>query len=299
MPIASRDGIDLHFEVDGNPDGAPILLVPGLGMQLVDWPDHFLEHLIVDHQVIRLDNRDRGLSTTLHGAPFDAGALLAGLMAGETPDLAYSLSDMAADAIAVLDAVEVEQAHVVGVSMGGMISQVLALEHRPRVQSLTSIMSTTGAADVGQPSPEALGAILSAPAADDRETAIAHGVQNIRVWASPDFYDPDEMADTLARGWDRVGGMQAEGTARQLCAILAAPARDEALRSLDLPTVVLHGTADRLIDPSGGERTAACVPGAELFLLDGMGHDLPREMTPRIAGAVTDLVSRTRLVHKE
>ena len=285
--FAQRDGIDLYYELAGNPAGPPMLLIPGLGMQMIDWPDHFIEPLAAQFQLILMDNRDRGLSTTLHGAPSDAGALLEAMLSGQEPDIAYLLSDMGDDAAAVLESVGADQAHVVGISMGGMIAQTLTLQHPERVASLASIMSTTGAPDVGQPTPEALTAIMSAPPENTREAMIAAGVENIRVWASPDHYDPEEMAVSLAASWDRVGGAQAEGTARQTCAIVASPARDEALASVQAPTVVIHGTADKLVTPSGGERTAACIPGAELLLIDGMGHDVPKALVDHVVGGVT------------
>ncbi|MEM7093943.1 MAG: alpha/beta hydrolase [Actinomycetota bacterium] len=299
MPHATNGEISLCYEDHGNPNGPPLLLIPGLGMQLIDWPDHFLEHLETDYRVIRVDNRDRGLSTVLDGAPADAGALMGALLAGQEPEVAYTLPDMAKDAVAVLDECGVESAHVVGISMGGMIAQTVAIEHQDRVRSLTSIMSTTGAADVGQPSAAALTAILSAPTDPSREANIANGVESIRVWASPEFYDEIDMAESLGRSWDRVGGAQAEGTARQLCAIIATPARDDALAELDLPSAVLHGTEDKLIDPSGGERTAKCIPGAELLLLEGMGHDMPKEMTGRIASTIRDLVDAAEAGQEE
>ncbi len=285
--FARRDGIDLYYELAGNPAGPPMLLIPGLGMQLIDWPDHFVEPLAAQYQLILMDNRDRGLSTVMHGAPSNAGAMLEAMLAGEQPEIAYLLADMGDDAAAVLDAVGVDKAHVVGISMGGMISQTLTLQHPHRVASLASIMSTTGANDVGQPTPEALTAIMAAPAEDTRESMIATGVENIRVWASPDHYDPEEMAISLAASWDRVGGAQAEGTARQTCAILASPARDQALGAVKAPTVVIHGTADKLVTPSGGERTAACIPDAELLLIDGMGHDVPKALVDQVVGGVT------------
>ncbi len=285
--VATRDGIDLYYELVGNPAGPPMLLIPGLGMQLIDWPDHFIEPLAAQYRLILMDNRDRGLSTMLDGAPSNAGAVLEALLTGQQPEIAYLLSDMGDDAAAVLDAVGVEAAHVVGISMGGMIAQSLAISHPERVLTLASIMSTTGASDVGQPTPAALTAIMSPPAEDTREAMIAAGIENIRVWASPEHYDPEEMAISLAASWDRVGGAQTEGTARQTCAIVASPARDAALANLNMPTVVIHGTADQLVTPSGGERTAACIPGAELLLIDGMGHDVPKALVDQVVDGVT------------
>lgn len=293
MPTAKRADIELHYEVHGKADGPPLLLIPGLAMQSIDWPEYFVDALGADHQLILYDNRDRGLSTVMHGAPSDAAALMAALMSGESPELAYTLSDMAADGAAVLDAVGADRAHAVGISMGAMIAQTLAIEQGERLLSLTSIMGTTGAPDVGQPSPEAIAALMTPPADSSRQAHIATGVENCRIWSSPSWYDADEMTKVFGRSWDRVGGAQVEGTARQLCAILASPARDEALRGVDTPTVVIHGTADKLVDPSGGRRTAECIPGAELVLFDGMGHDIPRQTTAEMAQAISGLVRRT------
>ena len=285
--FATRDGINLYYELAGNPAGPPMLLIPGLGMQLIDWPDHFIEPLAAQYQLILMDNRDRGLSTILDGAPSDAGAMLEALLTGGQPEIAYLLSDMGDDAAAVLDAAGVDRAHIVGLSMGGMIAQAVTIQHPERISSLASIMSTTGASDVGQPTPAAMAAIMSAPAENTREAMIAAGLENIRVWASPDHFDAEEMALSLGASWDRVGGAQAEGTARQTCAILASPARDEALADVATPTVVIHGTADQLVTPSGGERTAACIPGAQLLLIDGMGHDVPKALVDQVIGGVT------------
>lgn len=294
MGFVEVGDVRLCYEAGGDPDGPPVLLVAGLGVQLIDWPDHFVEPLVAaGFRVIRLDNRDIGLSTSFDGAPDEPQAVFAAMMAGEEPQIAYTLADMAADAAGLLSALGLDSAHVVGASMGGMISQALAIGFPERVRSLTSIMSTTGAADVGQPSEAALAAMLSPAPGDDRESRVAHGLKNGEVWASPDHFDREWLRASLEAGWDRVGGPQAANQSRQLCAILASPARDELLAMVQAPTLVIHGRVDPLVSPSGGERTAACVAGSDLLMIDDMAHDLPAPLMPTITGAIIDLINRT------
>ena len=293
MPVAAANDVELCYDTLGDPSGPPILLIAGLGVQLIDWPDHVLDPLVdAGLHLIRFDNRDAGLSTSFDGSPQDPGAVLDAMMAGEEPDVAYTLADMAADAIGLLDALGIERAHVLGVSMGGMIAQTVAIMFPERVRSLTSIMSTTGAGEVGQPSPEALEALLSAPEGDDIETVVDHWIANARVWASPDHLDESWLRSMFTAAWERAGGPQPDHQARQMCAVLATPARDEMLALVDAPTLVIHGSADTLIDPSGGERTAACIAGAELLLIDGMGHDMPKAFAAQIVDAITRHVGR-------
>lgn len=234
--------------------------------------------------VVRYDNRDVGLSTRLDGHPIPVADLVDARRNGtELPDVAYTFSDMAADGMAILSALGIERAHIVGSSMGGMIAQTMAIEHPARLLSLTSIMSTTGEPDVGQSTTEANTALMSAPATT-REDYISQGVRNRVVYSSKRFYDREFEAFRLARDWDR--GLYPEGTARQLCAMLASGPRAEGLAALDLPTLVIHGRDDTLIQPSGGLRTAELVRGSVFAFLSDMGHDYPRPLWPTLVDLI-------------
>lgn len=296
VPFASVNDLSLCYECQGDPSHPPLLLVAGLGVQMIDWPDHIVDPLVAaGHYVIRFDNRDAGLSTSFDGAPNDLAAVGEALAHELEPDVAYTLADMAADAVGLLDALDIDQAHVLGVSMGGMIVQTMAIMFPERVRSLISVMSTTGAADVGQPSPEALQALLTPGPDGDVETRLAHSLGVSRIWASPDHFDEAWLRSMYLNAWERVGGPQPEHQGRQLCALLASPARDEILAMVDAPTLVIHGTADTLIDPSGGERTAASIAGSQLLLIDGMGHDMPKGMADQIVGAITTHITTAEI----
>jgi pimeloyl-ACP methyl ester carboxylesterase len=292
MPRAKVDGVELEYRCDGD-ELAPVLLaVHGLGAQLVSFDEGFVAALVRrGFRVVRYDHRDVGLSTKLdHLPPPDLGRALAQVAAGERAAAPYSLDDLADDAAGLLDALGVDQAHVVGVSMGGMVAQLLAIRHPERVRSLCSIMSTTGAPGVGAPRPEALEVLLRPPPAD-RAGAIAAAVASARVIGSPGFpFDEDRVAARAAAEYDRC--FAPAGVARQLAAILAAGDRTEALRRLRVPTCVIHGRADPLVTPSGGEATAAAVPGARLVMVDGMGHDLPEGAWPAIVEAIAQNAAR-------
>jgi pimeloyl-ACP methyl ester carboxylesterase len=202
------------------------------------------------------------------------------------------LSDMARDAIAVLDAAGVEQANVMGLSMGGMIVQTMAIEHPDRVLTLTSMMSTTGDPDVGQSSPEAR-KLFTAPRPTDRESYVTRHLDNIRTWGSPAFFDEDRLRANANAAFDRC--FRPDGQARQGRAVAAAPSRTEALRSVRIPTLVVHGSEDKLIDASGGRRTAEAIPGARFVLIDGMGHDYPPQLWDQYVQLVYEmLVATTR-----
>lgn len=291
MPSVEVNGLELFYETSGDPDGPPLLLIAGLGGQLIDWPDDFLG-LLHDHglHVIRFDNRDIGLSTTFEGGQSDPQVVFAAMLAGEDPGVAYTLADMADDAAGLLAALGIESVHVVGMSMGAMVAQCLALDHREVVRSLTSIMSTTGAPDVGQPTAEAMDAILSTAPGTDRAEIIAHNIEKAITWASPEHIDRDRLQQRFDNAWDRAGGSQGENAGRQFCAIMASAPRDQALRSLDLPALVIHGTADTLISPDGGQRTADLIGGSTLVKVEGMGHDLMPAFVPEIVTAITVLV---------
>jgi pimeloyl-ACP methyl ester carboxylesterase len=292
MPIATApaNGIELCYETFGDPADEPLLLVMGLGAQMTLWPVELCEAL-VDRGffVVRYDNRDTGLSTTCADVGGDFFATFAAASQGEPVEVPYRLTDLAADGMALLDHLGIDSAHLVGASMGGMIVQTMAIEHPARVRTLTSIMSTTGEPDVGTPTAEAM-AVLLRPAVTSREEAIEAGVAARRVISSPDHFDEDEARQGVAEAYDRA--WNPAGTARHLLAIVASGSRAAGLQALDVPTLVIHGDVDPLVTPSGGRRTAALVPGAELLVLEGMGHDLPPAYLGPIVEAITSLAAR-------
>ena len=280
-----NDEISLAYEEVGDPADPPLLLIHGLGAQMIAWRDEFLE-LLVDRglRLIRFDNRDAGHSTHLAGEPD-----LAAIREGDRSSAVYTVEDMADDAAALLDQLGLESAHVAGVSMGGMIAQALAARHPRRVRSLTSIMSTTGERAASQPTPEAQ-AVLLGPPARTAEEAAQRAVEAARVNGSPGMVDEEWRRELARRSFERSNDPAA--FARQLAAIWASRDRTEAVRTITAPTLVIHGAVDPLIPPSGGRATAAAIEGAELVLVDGMGHDLPQPLWPRIVDAIAAHVRR-------
>jgi pimeloyl-ACP methyl ester carboxylesterase len=287
---ARVNGIELVYETFGDPADDTILLIMGLGVQMLWWDERFCQMLAGrGYRVVRFDNRDVGRSTKLEGGPRpDVMAALA----GDVSSASYVLADMADDCVGLLDELGVEAAHLVGASQGGMIAQTVAIRHPERVLSLTSIMSTTGDRAVGQPHPEAIPALLTRPPAG-RDGFIDFVVGAWKVIGSPGFeVDEEALRARAGASYDR--GIFPEGTARQLVAILASGDRTEDLRRLDVPTTVIHGTNDILIDVSGGKATAAAIPGARLELIEGMGHDLPRQLWPRLVDLIVENAERAR-----
>ena len=282
MAKARANGIEIEYETFGDPGDPPLLLVMGLAAQLIDWPEDFCK-LLADrgYRVIRFDNRDAGLS----GGTDEAGLPdMAAVFAGDVRTVPYRLADMAADAAGLLDALGIGAVHVAGLSMGGMIAQQLTLDFPDRVRSLCSIMSTTGDHSVGRATPEAA-AVLRRPAARTREEAVAGAVDTARVIGSPGF--PADDDEVLARATAKVDrAYRPAGTARQYAAILASGDRTPRLAEVRVPAVVIHGEQDPLIDVSGGRATAAAIPGAELVVVPGMGHDLPRAVWPRVVDVI-------------
>jgi pimeloyl-ACP methyl ester carboxylesterase len=286
--VAGPSQIDVAYERFGDPRWPPVLLVMGLATQMLGWPDDFCSELVArDLHVVRFDNRDVGLSTHLDDAPPpDIEAALS----GDTSSASYTLSDMAADTVGLLDALALDSVHIVGASMGGMIAQTVVVEHPERVRSLTSIMSTTGDQAVGQARPEALAALLSPPATS-RQEAIDRTVAIFQVIGSPGFeLDEGDLRERAGLSYDRAD--DPVGVARQLLAIVASGDRTARLGSISVPTLVLHGAADPLVDVSGGRATAQAVPGSELVVMNGMGHDLPRALWPEMAARIAALVTR-------
>ncbi len=290
MPRAATNGIELEYERFGDPDDPTLLLVSGLGAQMNAFPTDLCE-AFVDRgfSVIRFDNRDVGRSTKVDVGDLDVIATITAAMSGHPIDPPYLLSDMADDAWGLLDALGIERAHLAGMSMGGMIVQTMAIQHPERVWSLTSIMSTTGDPDVGEPRPEVVGTLLDrAPA--EREAFIEHSVEGTRLIGSPEHFDEDRARERHTEAFDRC--YYPPGGAHQLIAAMASGSRSDALRELDVPALVIHGSEDPLVTVSGGERTAECLRGSELLILEGMGHDLPPYFWARIVEAVTALASR-------
>ena len=255
MAIARNGDVEIYFETFGDPADPTLVLVNGLGSQCINWSTEWCEQFAArGYQVVRLDNRDVGLSSKLDGVE-------------------YSVADMADDVVAVLDAIGVERAHVMGVSLGGMIVQRLAIDHPDRVRTLTSVMSRTGEPGYGDSSPEALAILLGPPPAS-REEAIEQHVKGIAVFGSkPEWIDDERTRARAAAAFDRC--FCPEGIGRQMGAAMSGTSRDEELRQLAVPTLVLHGSPDPLNDPTGGRHTAEVIPGARYHEIEGMGHDYP------------------------
>jgi pimeloyl-ACP methyl ester carboxylesterase len=290
MPQARANGIEIEYESFGDRDATPLLLTMGLGAQMVLWDESFCEALAErGHHVIRYDNRDVGLSTKFDQAG-EPNVLQMMLDPAAAPAPPYTLDDMADDAAGLLDALGIESAHVCGASMGGMIVQTLALRHRDRVRSMTSIMSTTGNRELPAADP-AVSARLMQPPASNRDEAIERSVETFKVIGSPGFaFDEAGVRDKAARSYDRC--FLPSGQTRQLAAILVQPDRRAALGALDLPALVIHGASDPLVPVEGGRDTAAAIPGAELLEIEGMGHDMPRELQARFVDHICALVAR-------
>ena len=286
--LAPANGIEIAFQEVGDPDGEPLLLVMGLATQMLGWDEEFCELLAGrGFRVVRFDNRDIGHSTMLNeaGVPRRADVLL-----GRRASAPYLLSDMAADAAGLMDHLGIESAHVVGASMGGMIGQTLAVERPERVKSLVSMMSTTGSRRVGTPSRRAF-ALLFARFPSSREDYVERIVKTFKVIGSPGFpTDEEGLRDVAGRTYDR--SHRPAGVLRQIHAISASGNRTAALRRLRLPVTVLHGAQDPLIRPSGGRATARAIPDARLSLIEGMGHDLPRELWPTFAEEIAATAAR-------
>jgi pimeloyl-ACP methyl ester carboxylesterase len=282
-------GVELCYQTFGDPDDPAVLLVMGLGGPMTWWDPDFCRQLAARGcYVIRYDNRDTGRSSRIRARVGRTALVRA--FAGRSVHPPYTLTDMAGDAVGLLDHLGLDAAHVVGVSMGGMIAQATAIAHPTRVRSLTSIMSTTGKRTVGWQHPRLL-PMLIAPRGAGRDAYAAGSAKMWRLIGSPGYPQTDE--EVLARAletFDR--GVSASGVMRQMLAILAEPDRGPRLRSLSLPALVIHGSADKMVHVSGGRTTARAVPGAELLVVDGMGHDLPRDLFTTFVDAITRTIQR-------
>lgn len=283
MPTVTANGISIEYDTFGDPGAPPVLLIMGLGAQMTLWEPEFCQ-AIADrgYYVIRFDNRDIGLSSWFDDAgSVDLGELLAGTAAAP-----YSLADMAADAAGLLDALGIESAHIVGASMGGMIAQTFAIDYPQKTRTLTSIMSTTGDPSVGQPAPDALSALL-APEPTSRDEAIESDVLLWKVIGSPGYpFDEARIRERAELNYDR--SFHPSGVLRQLAAIITQPDRTQSLGSVNVPTLVVHGAEDPLVDPSGGQATFGAVPNAKLKIVPGMGHDIPTELNEESADLLAE-----------
>jgi pimeloyl-ACP methyl ester carboxylesterase len=286
--VARIGDIDIAYETFGSPDDPALLLVMGLGVQMLGW-DTGMCRMWVDRgfHVIRFDNRDVGHSSQIEGGP-PPNPLAA--IGGDHSTANYTLDDMADDAVGLLDHLGIDAAHVAGVSMGGMIAQTIAIKHPERVLSLASIMSTTGDLSVGQARPEVIPVLLT-PQPAEKAGFVEQQMNAFRVIGSPGFdRDEDRIRALLEQSFDRC--YSPAGFARQLVGILASGDRTGALANVDVPTLVIHGADDPLIQPSGGDATARAIPGAELVVIPGMGHDLPSALWPQIVDAVARNAAR-------
>lgn len=287
--------VEINYEEHGSPDGEPVLLVMGLGAQLVTWPVSFVQALAgTGRRVVAFDNRDIGLSSRVAAPAPGIGGLARALVAGPKVKSPYSLADMADDAAGLLDHLEIDRAHVIGVSMGGMISQELAIRHPERVATLTSIMSTTGGRWVGRTSPKLLPVFLRSRRGigDPEETAI----ELARSVAGPHFRE-SAARELLRLQAERAGdaAAAAAGLARQTLAVLTARDRTADLGRLMLPTLVVHGLLDRLVAPSGGAATARAIPGSRLVMYPDMAHDVPDVRVHELAGEIDDHLGRAKI----
>jgi pimeloyl-ACP methyl ester carboxylesterase len=289
--LAPANGIEIAYQEIGDPGGEPLLLVMGLAMQMLAWDEDFCALLAErGFRVIRFDNRDIGRSTKIRsaGVPKRVDTVL-----GRRSTAPYLLSDMAADATGLMDHLGIESAHVVGVSMGGMIAQTIAIQSPERVRSLVSMMSTTGSRLVGMPAMKTFGLLMSRPLRG-REAAIEQAVKTFRLIGSPGYpMDEQRLREVAGASYDR--GHSGAGVARQMHAVTASGDRTRALRKLRLPATVIHGNKDPLIHPSGGRATARAIPGARLRMIDGLGHDLPRALWPTFADEISSNAARASL----
>jgi len=290
--IVKSNGIDIAYDTFGARSSEPLVLIMGLAAQMIAWDEAFCAQLADrGFWVVRFDNRDIGLSTNLHQFPIpDLASLLKQQLLGGPVAAPYTLRDMAADTVGLMDALGIESAHVVGASMGGAIAQEMAVHYPSRVRTLTSIMSSTGEPGLPPPTVEAM-AILLAPAPTDRESYLVRYAQTWRVLRGPGFpLDEARDAERAAESFER--GLNPPGVARQLAAIVASGSRKDALRAVHVPALVIHGDVDPLVPLAGGIATANAIPGGKLVVIEGMGHALPIPMWPQIIEAIISHAKR-------
>jgi pimeloyl-ACP methyl ester carboxylesterase len=275
--------IRLCYETFGSEADPPLLLIMGLGTQMIGWPDEFCAQMVErGFYVVRFDNRDIGRSTRIHGRPPTVGQLLS----RRIRPVLYDLGDMEADTVGLIRTLGIGPAHIVGASMGGMIAQLVAARHPELVRSLVSIMSNTGSRSSGQPAPR-IYPYLFRRAPQDRDGYIEHVTRTFAAIGSTGLpYDIERVRDLVARSYDR--GHDPAGPGRQLGAIIASGDRTAALRTIKAPTLVIHGSKDPMVSRSGGEATARAIPGSRLMIIEGMGHDLPQAAWPQLITAIAD-----------
>jgi len=277
--------IEIEYDTFGDKNDPALILIMGFGAQMVAWDSRFAK-MLADrgHFVVRFDNRDVGLSTKLDGVKVDSNAVIAASLTEQPlPPVPYNLSDMAQDVVGLMDHLNIAKAHIMGASMGGMIAQVFAIEHPQRTASLVSVMSMPGEPETMQSTPEAMTALMAIPPFD-RAGFIEHSLV-YQAFQSKKYRNDTLSRANAARDFDR--SFYPEGSPRQLAAIYASGRRTEALAALKTRTLVLHGNDDTLIAPGAGERTAEIIPGAELVLVDDMGHDMPEPLWPKIVDTIT------------
>ncbi len=290
VPTAAANGIELTYETFGDPAAETVLLIMGLGAQLTGWDDGFCALLVArGYHVVRFDNRDIGMSTWIDTPGLDVPTAVLAALGGDASVAPYLLADMAKDVVGLLDHLDVERAHVVGASMGGMIAQTVAINHPTRVRTLTSIMSTTGESTVGAASPDLLPQLLG-ERPEGRAESIDFLVNTVRAISCPEHFDEERARARAMVDFER--GLNPLGVPRQLLAILCSGSRADDLSTLDLPALVIHGRQDRLVDFSGGQRTAELVAGADFLAIDDMAHDLPSVHWTRITDAIAALATR-------
>lgn len=293
MPQIAANGITIEYESFGRESDPALLLIMGFSGQLTMWPTALCEGLAAKgFRVIRFDNRDVGKSTHLieTGTP-NIGELMAALMSGQPASAPYSLADMADDAAGLLKALGISQAHIVGASMGGMIAQLVAINHPELTRSLTSIMSTTGRRDLPPAKPEAMAALMAPPTSTEREDRILRTISTFRIIGSPGYPATDaEIRAFAEREIDRVP-YEPTGIARQMAAIATAPPRNEMLKAVRAPALVIHGADDPLVPVDGGKDTAASIPGARLEIVPGMAHDFTDALLPVYLRLIGDFVT--------
>ncbi|HMN45085.1 MAG TPA: alpha/beta hydrolase [Povalibacter sp.] len=294
MPQISVNGLAFEYESFGSASRPAVVLIMGLGAQLVRWPLPFCNKLVErGFRVIRFDNRDIGLSAKMDGAPVpELATIVAARMAGLPVRVPYTLDDMAADTVGLMDALQIEKAHIVGASMGGMIAQLVAADHASHVLSLTSIMSTTGNPALPPPTPAASAVLMArAPNPSDLDAYLQHSLNTLRVIGSPGApFDEAAARERLTTEVKR--NYNPAGFGRQLAAVTANGDRREKLRRIRTPTMVIHGTDDPLVPAAGGRDTAENIPGAELRIIPGMGHDLPPQYQDQIVDAIVAIAKR-------
>ncbi len=296
MAAINANGITIEYDAHGDPSDPPLLLIMGLGAQMTLWPIELVEALVAHRfYVIRFDNRDIGLSTKFDAAGLpEMGALVMAVMSGKLPSLAYTLDDMAEDASALLGALGIQRAHIVGASMGGMIAQLFAVNHPEKLLSLTSIMSTTGNPSLPPAKPDAMAVLTNRPTTADPNILVDFGVRAARTIGSPAYPASEERLRARVRA-DYERSFSPHGAMRQMAAVIGGGDRRERLSHISAPTLVIHGDADPLVPVEGGRDTAAAISGAELLVIPGMGHDLPVELVPQIADAIAGIAAKASL----